>query len=309
VKILIAYDGSSCADAALDDLRRAGLPHDTEALVVSISEIWVPDMPSPEEGPLFPEQPPARIRSVHARAEQGLQEAQALAEEAMKRLKESFPGWSLDVRVKADAPAWGVLGVAEEWGPDLIVVGTHGRSAIQRLVLGSVSQKVLAEALCSVRIARSHRPVDDSPVRIVLGVDGSADADAALRAVASRSWFPGSTVHLVGVLDTAPIMPVPPIGSHVPVVPGSSAIERRDHLQKVLEEGVEVVAASGLIASPILMEGSPAALLLTEAGEWGADTIFVGAHGHRFVDRLLLGSVSSELANRAHCSVEVVRPK
>ena len=49
--------------------------------------------------------------------------------------------------------------------------------------------------------------------------------------------------------------------------------------------------------------------ILEEADAWGADCIFVGAKGTRGIDRLLLGSVSSAVAARAQCSVEVVRPK
>src|ERR1043165_3044320 len=45
MKILIAYDGSKCADAALDDLTHAGLPEKGEALVMSVAEVWLPPPP------------------------------------------------------------------------------------------------------------------------------------------------------------------------------------------------------------------------------------------------------------------------
>jgi nucleotide-binding universal stress UspA family protein len=50
-------------------------------------------------------------------------------------------------------------------------------------------------------------------------------------------------------------------------------------------------------------------LLIAEAESWGADCIFVGARGMDRIDRFLLGSVSSALAARAHCSVEIVRDR
>ena len=42
MKILIAYDGSNCADAALEDLRRAGLPPEAEVVVLSVADVWLP---------------------------------------------------------------------------------------------------------------------------------------------------------------------------------------------------------------------------------------------------------------------------
>jgi nucleotide-binding universal stress UspA family protein len=48
-------------------------------------------------------------------------------------------------------------------------------------------------------------------------------------------------------------------------------------------------------------------VLITEAEDWDADCIFVGAKGMRGIERLLIGSVSAAVAARAHCSVEVVR--
>ncbi len=59
----------------------------------------------------------------------------------------------------------------------------------------------------------------------------------------------------------------------------------------------------------MIRRGNPKEQIIEEAESWGADSIFVGATGMRGMDRLLLGSVSSAVAARAHCSVEVVRLK
>jgi nucleotide-binding universal stress UspA family protein len=309
MKLLIAYDGSPCADDAIRDLSRAALPSDVDALVVSISEVWLPGVPE-EEGEGAEEvihERPVEVRNLRAKAAHELHEAHETAVAGADRLRAMFPGWTVNARAHADAPAWGVLGVAEEWKPDLIVVGSHGRSALGRMILGSVSLKILSEAACSVRVARCHRPVDDSPARLVVGVDGSPDARAAVAEIARRNWSAESSVRVVGALEPMRPAVAPPFGSHVPLPGKEQRRETKERFEAALDDAVTRLRAAGLHAAAIMGEGQPDKVMMKEADEWGADAIFVGARGHRFMERILLGSVSSALATHAHCSVEVVR--
>src|SRR5688572_27300526 len=97
-------------------------------------------------------------------------------------------GWDLRSETRAGSPATVIIEEADEWGAELIVVGSHGRTALGRFFFGSVSQKVLSEAGRSVRVARGRLEEPGEPVRLIIGVDGSEDADAAVEAVASRKW-------------------------------------------------------------------------------------------------------------------------
>ncbi len=80
-------------------------------------------------------------------------------------------------------------------------------------------------------------------------------------------------------------------------------------LRQTLEPLADNLRNVGLTASLELKKGDPQRILLEEAESWQADSIFVGAKGMRGIERLMLGSVSAAVAARAHCSVEVVRPK
>src|SRR5262252_5623836 len=82
---------------------------------------------------------------------------------------------------------------------DLIIVGSHGRTALSRLFLGSISQWLLNEVRCSVRVARGKLDEPDFPVRIVLALDGSRSAEKALEEIASRNWPEKSEVRVVAV--------------------------------------------------------------------------------------------------------------
>jgi nucleotide-binding universal stress UspA family protein len=313
MKVLIAYDGSGCADAALDDLRRAGLPKVVEALVISVAEVWLPPPPpssyeiveAAEEA-----RTPAELEKAYWQHSPAVNGARQLASQARARLERSFPEWSVSMEAFVGSPAHEIVRKADEWQPDLIVVGSHGRSALGRLVLGSVSQKVVTEARASVRVARGRIEVDESPVRILIGVDGSFGSQAAVRAVAARSWMAGSEARVCIVDD--PLVPTL-IGRIIP--PVAEMVEESNRgerllVGKIADAATDELRAAGLNASSRIIEGDPKKDLVREAERWGADSIFVGSTGSSSaLERFLMGSVSAAVAARAHCSVEVVRAK
>jgi nucleotide-binding universal stress UspA family protein len=310
MKILIAYDGSECGDAALDDLRRAGLPNGAEALVMTVADVFLPPPINEEVDNTFPFYVPTGIRRAHERAAEAVKQAEVLAQTAGDRLRSTFPNWKVRTEACADSPGWAVVRKADEWHPDLVVVGSHGHSALGGwLILGSVSQRILYEARCSVRVARGRPYTQDSPVRVIVGVDNSPNSEAALSAVASRAWVRGTEVRLVAVLDT--VMLVRPDPSQPAVFKWLDVNDERDWnlARQMFEASADKLRAAGLTASVDLREGNPKQVLVDEAESWGADSIFVGAKGIRGIDRFLLGSVSAAVAARAHCSVEVIRPE
>ncbi|HEX8130844.1 MAG TPA: universal stress protein [Pyrinomonadaceae bacterium] len=312
MKILIGYDGSGCADAAIDELRRAGLPEAAEALIVSVAEVWLPP-PADENGAENPEvagasSAPAAVQQMWARREQIVEQARDLAGRAAHRVSHNFPHWTVRHEALSGSPSWELLRLAGDWQPDLVIVGSHGRTALGRFVLGSVSQRVLTESRCSVRIARGETPVGELPQRIVIGVDGSASSFAAVRAVAARRWMAGSEAHVVVVYDALMPSALGSIGA-----PSLEAVylvndEEQGRAGQIAAQAAAQLRDANLTVSTFVAEGNPKQLLLEHAEKRGADSIFVGSTGFSSrIDRFLLGSVSAAVAARAHCSVEVVR--
>jgi nucleotide-binding universal stress UspA family protein len=301
MKLLIGYDGSSCAEGALLDLRRAGLPQTVEAVVMCVADVLLTPQEASGAGlaPRSPMPMPEPAKRALVRALQAIEEAKAIARQASERLQTHFPTWKVHAEACADSPAWGLVKKADEWRPDLLVVGSHGRSALSPLILGSVSQKVLAHAPCSVRIARWRPDAQDGPVRLVVGVDGSADADAAARAVSRRVWPAGSEVRVIIAIDR--------MLTTTPQQPQANSEDESAWARHTVEGAAEVLRRAGLVVSSVAAEGNPKRLLPREAEAWGADCIFLGARGFRSIARFLLGSVATAVAARAHCSVEVVR--
>ena len=313
MKILIGYDGSECADAALDDLTQAGLPPTGEFHIMAIAEVWLPP-PPPSSLEIIEEArhagSAAELQREFTKHCAAAKEALALAERARDRVQARFPNWNVSVDSSCGSAAWELVAKADEWKPDLIVVGSHGRTGLGRFVLGSVSQRVLAEALCSVRIARGRLEEPGAPVRIVVGTDGSPASEEALMAVAARLWPAQSEVKVIMVDD--PLAPeflgklIPPLGK----VLEEDRQEERTWVDAISKRSLDLLRAAEIKVTCVVREGNPKQELCKAAAEWNADCIFVGSAGfsNRF-ERFVLGSVSAAVAARAHCSVEVVRKR
>jgi nucleotide-binding universal stress UspA family protein len=305
MKILIAYDGSEHADRAIESLRTAGLPQRAEVSVMSVADVFLP--PALKEEDMFPPREPKAVRHAHERAEQKLQEAKKIAKRASEQIKGIFPDWQVSPEVLADSPAWALISKTDEWKPNLVVMGARGHSVLGgRLILGSVSQRVLYEAKCSVRIARAAGK-ESAPIRLLVGVDNSKDSNAAVLAVLNRNWPKGTEVRLLAVVDT--VMAVTPDSSEPSVMKWIEVDDEDswEEVRQIFEPAAAQLRAAGLDARVMIRRGNPADEIVSEAESWGAHCIFLGAQGTRGIERLLLGSVSSAVSARANCSVEVVR--
>jgi nucleotide-binding universal stress UspA family protein len=311
MKVLFAYDGSSGADAALHDLQHAGLPSVLECMVLSVADVWLAPVQDSGDETISGNLDPAvraRILAMRETARAKVAEAAAMAKHWAQIIQSLFPTWRLSSEALADSPAWGILNRADSWAADLIVTGSHGMSATARILIGSVSRKVLSHASCSVRIARGSATKHHAAPRLIIGFDGSSDAEAAVREVASRDWPDGTQVRLITVVDdtirTAIAARILKLDAWLE---GGQTDDHHIWLSKMTEGAAERLRRVRLDATCLLSEGEPKRVLLDEAQQWQADSIFVGATGLRGLQRLLLGSVSSSVATAASCTVEVVR--
>lgn len=308
MKVLIAYDGSRPSESALDDLDRMGLPEHGQTLVVTVAEVWLPPPEASVDEAATSEYLEEIIVRHREKGERLLNEAEVMVKHAAGRVRRILPGWTVNQRATYGSPGWEILSAADDFKPDLIVVGSHGHSIIGRLMLGSISQKVITEADCTVRVAHGKIEVDPAPGRLLIGFDGSAGANAAVKTVANRNWPKATEVRLVAA--TASIVPTA-IGRFIPPVADWAEDEQKaeyDWIADLTEKASRKLTEAGLIVTTHVVVGNPNHVLVSEAETWHADCIFVGANafGSR-LERFLLGSTSSAVATRAHCSVEVVR--
>jgi nucleotide-binding universal stress UspA family protein len=302
MKILIAYDGSDCAKAALDDLGRAGMPREADATILSVSEVWLPlaHNSATRTSAAQPGLPRQTLRSAAATT-QPVTEILALALQARSRLQSHFPAWNINAEESSGSPAREILKRASELQSDLIVLGSHGHSGLGRFLLGSVSQKVVNEAPCSVRVARGTVWKNGAPVRILLGLDGSCGSLAAVDVIAGRAWPIASEVRIVTVID-------PHTSGTAPQLPAGQLCVADEHVDEFIRRATRKLADAELTVTSKIETGDPKRLLVAAAEEWGAECVFIGASCEPTpFGRLLLGTVATAVVARAQCSVEVVR--
>ncbi|MGH6960148.1 MAG: hypothetical protein ACREE7_06685, partial [Dongiaceae bacterium] len=112
--MLIGYDGSPCAEAAIDELLRAGLPKEMEVFILSVADVWLPTDPVAPR----PDIPPALSdvgRKARQQALDSLEASRRLAARGAERLRALQPDWRVSSDATADSPAWALIRKAEEW--------------------------------------------------------------------------------------------------------------------------------------------------------------------------------------------------
>lgn len=145
MKILVGTDGSDCSEKAIQSVANRPWPAETEVQVISVRE------------PLFPagEMPMAFDPAL---TQEVLDRERCRAEDALKTARQALSSAGLKLYDSAE-PLFGdprniLLDQAKFWGADLIIVGSHGRHGLDRVLLGSVSEAVAMHAHCSVEVIR-----------------------------------------------------------------------------------------------------------------------------------------------------------
>ena len=309
MKILIAYDGSGYSHASLGDLSYAGLPPEADVIILSVSEVWLsPTVKQTEIQSVADSDVAEYFKNYYDQANRDLAETKVIAEQAKEELSNYFPRWTIKTETVFGSPASIILSRASEFKPNLIVVGAQGLSSFSQTGLGSISQRVLTEASCSIRIARAKGEVSPLGQRIVIGFDDSPGSLAAVETVALRQWSEKPEIRLVTVTELL-IALIP--GRVFQTIPGFSEGRMKGEqkwVETLAAEALQALRNAGLSAALHVCSGNPRLVLVQEAEKWQADSIFVGANSFQSQFQVpSLGCVSSAIASRSTCSVEVIR--
>lgn len=268
--IVVGVDGSRDSSTALAwALREA---QRRRAAVVAV-RAWLPD--------------PAMVGYPVARHPAHAGEAGDLAAAQLKEVADAVHGahaLTVSAVSRTGTPARVLVEAAE--GADLLVVGTHGAGALERLLLGSVSSGVLHRAPCPVAVVPAGTG-PGAPARIVVGVDDAASSTAALVEAAHLARRTGAV--LVPVLVHEDLSALPTVVAAQVATLRLAAVD---------------AGAAGLPVDPQVLSGHPATVLAGLARP--DDLLVVGSRRLGALAGAFLGSTSRELAHRAPCPVLVV---
>ena len=222
-------------------------------------------------------------------------------------------GIGLDVMIDVGRPARCILERAADLRADLIVIGTHGTSGFEHLVLGSVAEKVLRKAKCPVvTVPPRAQAISRLPFnRLLCAVDFSDSSLTALRSALSLAKESGAALTVLHVLEWPWDEPPPPRLEELPAEQGLALAEYRRYCEKSamarLESLVPDSERPSRSTGPRLRNGKPYVQILDVAAEEQSDLIVLGVRGRQPLDTSLFGSTANQVVRHAKCPVLTLR--
>ncbi|MFC2171985.1 universal stress protein [Acidobacteriota bacterium] len=295
-RILYPTDFSSCARQALPHAVLLAQEHQAELHMLHAVVLHENDPHKPEHH--FDD--PASLRKLLRKkiAEQMVEDIKTSKEEVPKVFQEQRRGI---------ASAHVILEYAKEKDIDIIVMGSHGRRGVKRLLLGSVAEEVVREASCpvmTIREVKDSKPAE-SLTNVLVPVDFSKHSIQALGYAVEIGSAYKSKLHLLHVVEEE-------------IYPTYCRPIRLAYLQEMLPE-IEGKArhalkklGKGVIGPEIAWEshvtlGHPARDIIGMAQKYNIDLIVIATHGLSAIERFLLGSVTQKVVRRAPCPVLTIK--
>jgi len=202
-----------------------------------------------------------------------------------------------------------ILDEAKGVPADLLVIGTHGRSGFEQLLLGSVTEKVLRRAPCPVlTVGKVRSPARKGPLfrRILCAADLTQASQQTLDVALSLATENDAQITLLHVMETLSGDDTAWLYAPAPEArpPRHELVaQARTELRKAVPDPVRIFCE----VTERVETGSPWSEILRVAEQMDAELIVMGAHATGAVGRMLFGSTTSQVVRRAHCPVLVIQ--
>jgi len=248
------------------------------------------------------ELPPTAIADVD------LQGARAEVEEFIRHVPREI---GLETRVEeASSVHEEILRQAAAVGADLLVVGSHGRSGFERLLLGSVTERIVHKALCPTIVVPRRAPDTDpdEPVqfrRILCPIDFSETSNRALAYAMSLAEETAAHLTVVNVIEVPPELRQHSFAEGIDVDRIRAAAEAE--CLRRLRQLIPDEARKRCTVETAVREGAAYRETLKLAAEDHSDLIVMGVHGRGAIDLLVFGSNTARVTRAAECPVLIVR--
>ncbi|MFB6171302.1 MAG: universal stress protein [Haloarculaceae archaeon] len=282
-RLLFPTDGSEGAAAALDHALDLAAAHDATLHVLNVADT-TRDSLTLVQGDV-----------VDALEREGERIVEAAADRARSR------GVDVVTAVLQGEPDRTIVDYAADRDVDLVVLPTHGRRGIERILLGSTTERVVRRSTVPVLTLRPGTEPGYPYRDVLVPTDGSDCAAAALAVGADLATAAGATLHLLSVVDVASL------GIDVRTDLQADALEER--ATEVVGEAAKTATDAGVESVTEAVESGASIHGTVEAyvAAHGVDVVVLGTHGRTGVDRYLLGSVAEKLVRTSPVPVLTVR--
>jgi nucleotide-binding universal stress UspA family protein len=274
--ILVAVDGSAQSLHALQSALR--LP-DAQITAVSVAP--------PYEGDLRLVGVNLIKNLLREPCHKALSEAQALAEKAGKAIKTAC---------LVGLPHEEIVKLAESENRDLIVMGVKGQGLLKRILLGSVTRRVIGFTKRDVMVVPPQAGLGWE--KLLLATDGSENSQPAGNRALELALAYGAELRVLSI-------PEAPGGTAKTA--GEMLTKLRELREVMLEEIRAQAEALGIKIQCVIGQGPPAKTIVDYARKESVNLIVLGSHGRTGLTRLLMGSVTERVIGLAPCPVLVVK--
>ncbi len=187
----------------------------------------------------------------------------------------------------------------------MIIMGRRGRKGLKRLMMGSVTAKVIGHSPCNVLVVPRAARLEFR--KILVATDGSKYSNAAASEAVAIAKRCGATLIAASVVPYESISPLGIVHSEMQWELVTQ--ESRKAAESNIKNVKEIAEKEDVKIEELILEGRPYEAITNAAKEKRVDLIVVGSHGRTGLDRLLMGSVTERVIGHADCAVLVVKIK
>ncbi len=224
----------------------------------------------------------------------------------LNEVKERAAAESMEVQaftLLSTAPYIGIAREAEKVGADLIIMGRRGKTGLKRLLMGSVTKRVIGHAPCNVLVVPREARIECK--KILCATDGSVYGNSAAAEAVMIAKRCGAELTFISVVHAETTSPLDIVHSqmHRDLI-AENELRAAESAVKSARERSE---RENVICECLILAGKSYEVIARTASEKGSDLIVIGSHGRTGVDRVLMGSVAERVVGNAECAVLVVK--
>jgi nucleotide-binding universal stress UspA family protein len=289
-RMLFATDFSACADRAMGYAFALAGAWKAELSVLTVLELYPGMDPDYTVNKMY-------LEHLRGEATRQFETVQARAK-AVEQV--------ITTRIEVGIPSQVVQTVADSTGADLLVVGTHGRTGFDHVLIGSTAERVVRMAHCPVLAVKAEkdgaaRARSTNIKRIVVPIDLSTCSLDALEYAALFAKPFGAGITILHAMEPVAY------GLDFSLSHAQESKQQREYLEKRLTVLSACLVANGIRADHVLRPGLPADSITSYVTQQEFDLMIMGTHGRRGLSHILVGSIAGAMLRHAPCPVLTVR--